>query len=313
VRAVVPREGSVTVVEVDTPPEGPQRLQVAEVGICGSDHHMVAAGMTGFALGHEFGGYLPDGRLVAVRPTGECGTCVPCTTGVQNGCRLSWSTAYGVAVDGGLADYLVVDPQRVYPMAEGARPVDAALVEPLAIAVHGVRRGRPEPASRALVVGAGSIGLLAAVALRSWGIEVDIVARHAHQAQAAEALGAHVVDRPRPWAYPVTFDAVCTQQTFDACLAATMPGGRLVEFGMFWAPVQMTNALLFKEVSVVPAMGYSHADDHDDVREAADLLAADHSIADTLVTHTFPLADAVEAFRVSQDRASGAIKVHLVP
>jgi threonine dehydrogenase-like Zn-dependent dehydrogenase len=60
-------------------------------------------------------------------------------------------------------------------------------------------------------------------------------------------------------------------------------------------------------------MGYSHADDHDDVREAADLLAADHSIADTLVTHTFPLADAVEAFRVSQDRASGAIKVHLVP
>ena len=312
-RAVVPSGDAVAVVEVPTPPDGPMRLRVAEVGICGSDHHMVAAGISGFTLGHEFGGYLPDGRLVAVRPTGECGACVPCTTGVQNGCRLSWSTAYGVAVDGGLADYLVVDPQRIYPMAAGARPVDAALVEPLAIAVHGVRRGGPERAGRALVVGAGSIGLLTVVALRSWGVEVDIVARHAHQAQAAEAFGARVVDRPASWAYAVTFDAVCTQETFDTCLTATRPGGRLVEFGMFWSPVQMTNALLFKEVSVVPAMGYSHADDHDDVREAADLLAADPAIADTIVTHTFALADAVEAFRVSQDRASGAIKVHLVP
>jgi threonine dehydrogenase-like Zn-dependent dehydrogenase len=60
-------------------------------------------------------------------------------------------------------------------------------------------------------------------------------------------------------------------------------------------------------------MGYSHADDHDDFREAADQLAADHSVADTLVTHTFSLDDAAEAFRVSADRASGAIKVHLRP
>lgn len=312
-RAVVPTAGTVEVVEIDTPPPGPTRLIVAEAGICGSDQHMVAAGMGGFALGHEFGGHLPDGRLVAVRPTGECGTCVPCTTGVQNGCRLSWSTAYGVAVHGGLAEFVEVDPQRVYPMTAGARPVDAALVEPLAIAVHGVRRARPERGSRALVVGAGSIGLLTVVALRARGVEADIVSRHPHQSAAAEALGAQVVERPRPSDYPVTFDAVCTQQTLDTCLSATMPGGRVLEFGMFWTPVQMTNAMLFKEVSIVPAMGYSHADDHDDFREAADLVAGNHVIADTLVTHTFPLDAAAEAFRVAADRASGAIKVHLVP
>lgn len=312
-RAVVPTAGTVEVVDIDTPPPGPMRLTVAEAGICGSDQHMVAAGITGFALGHEFGGYLPDGRLVAVRPTGECGTCVPCTTGVQNGCRLSWSTAYGVAVNGGLAEYVEVDPQRVYPMAAGARPVDAALVEPLAIAVHGVRRARPERGSRVLVVGAGSIGLLTVVALRARGVDADIVSRHAHQSAAAEALGARVVDRPRSSDYPVTFDAVCTQQTVDMCLSSAMPGGLVLEFGMFWAPVEMSNAMLFKEVSIVPAMGYSHADDHDDVREAADIVARDSSVADTLVTHTFALDDAAEAFRVAADRASGAIKVHLVP
>lgn len=312
-RAVVPTAGIVEVVDIETPPAGPLRLRVAEAGICGSDQHMVAAGMSGFALGHEFGGYLPDGRLVAVRPTGECGSCVPCTTGVQNGCRLSWSTAYGVAVNGGLAEFVEVDPQRVYPMAPGARPVDAALVEPLAIAVHGVRRAQPEQGSRALVVGAGSIGLLTVVALRAWGVEADIVSRHPHQSHAAEVFGARVVDRPRSSDYPVTFDAVCTQQTIDLCLSATTPGGRVLEFGMFWAPVQMTNAMLFKEVSIVPAMGYSHADDHDDFREACDLVAADHAVADTLVTHTFTLDEAAEAFRVAADRASGAIKVHLVP
>jgi threonine dehydrogenase-like Zn-dependent dehydrogenase len=312
-RAVVPEDGAVVVVDIDTPPAGPTRVRVAEAGICGSDHHMVAAGLRGFALGHEFGGYLPDGRLVAVRPTGECGTCVPCTTGVQNGCRLSWSTAYGVAVNGGLADYVDVDPQRVYPMAAGARETDAALVEPLAIAWHGVRRAKAQPGSTALVVGAGSIGLLTVVALRARGVDAHIVARHPHQIAAAEALGAHVVDRPVDSAYPVVFDAVCTQQTVDACFAAAQPGGTVLEFGMIWGPVHMSNTMLFKEVALVPAMGYSHADDHDDFREAADLLAADHSVADTLVTHTFSLDDAAEAFRVSADRASGAIKVHLRP
>lgn len=312
-RAVVPDGGVVAVVEIDAPPASPTRIRVAEAGICGSDLHLVASGLRGIALGHEFGGHLPDGTLVAVRPTGECGTCVPCTTGVQNGCRSSWSTAHGVAVNGGLADFVEVHPQRVYPMPSGAREVDAALVEPLAIALHGVRRARPEVGSRALVVGAGSIGLLTVAALRHWGVEAHIVSRHAHQSAAAEALGAQVVDRPVESAYPVVFDAVCTQPTVDLCFAAAQPGGRVLEFGMFWSPVQMSNTMLFKEVSLVPAMGYSHDDDHDDVREAAALVAADPSIADTVVTHTFSLDDAVEAFRVAADRAAGAIKVHLRP
>jgi len=206
-----------------------------------------------------------------------------------------------------------VDPARVFPMTDGARPKDAALVEPLAIAWHGVRRAAPAAGSRALVVGAGSIGLLAIVALRAWGVEVDIVSRHAHQSAAAEALGARVVDRPKGWTYDTTLDAVCTQQTFDQCVNAAAPGGTVLEFGMFWTLVQLSNALMFKEVTIVPTMGYSHATDHDDFRESADHLAARPHVADVLVTHTFGLDDAVEAFRVAADRASGAIKVHLVP
>ena len=312
-RAVVAEAGSVHLVDIDAPAPGDRVVRVAEAGICGSDLHMVSAGMARVAMGHEFGGYLADGRLAAIRPTGECGTCEPCRRGFMSACRDGWGTAHGIAIDGGLAELVEVDPARVFPMADGARPKDAALVEPLAIAWHGVRRAAPAEGSRALVVGAGSIGLLAIVALRAWGVEVDIVSRHAHQSAAAEALGARVVEQPKGWTYDTTLDAVCTQQTFDQCVSAAVPGGTVLEFGMFWTPVQLSNALMFKEVTIVPTMGYSHATDHDDFRESADHLAAQPHIADVLVTHTFGLDDAVEAFRVAADRASGAIKVHLVP
>lgn len=312
-RAVFADSGNVQLRDIDEPSGDGTVLRVAEAGICGSDLHMVANGMAPVAIGHEFGGFTPDGRLVAVRPTGECGTCDPCSRGFQNACRLSWSTSYGIAVNGGLADRVLVEDSRVFPMSAASRPVDAALVEPLAVSLHGVRRVMPDRGSRAVVVGAGSIGLLAVAALRAWGVEVDIVSRHPHQSAAAEALGASVISRPKSSSYMVAFDAVCTQETVDMCVTACSPGGRVAEFGMFWTPVQMTNAMMFKEISFVPAMAYTHDHDHDDFREAADILGANPLIADALVTHTFPLDDAVEAFRTASDRRSGAIKVHLVP
>lgn len=312
-RAVVADAGSVRLVEADAPPPGSLVLRTAEAGICGSDLHMVQHGMAPVTMGHEFGGYLPDGRLAAVRPTGECGTCDSCRRGFFSACPSGWGDAYGVSAHGGLADQVAVEEGRIFPMAPGARPQDAALVEPLAIAIHGLRRVRPEPGSRALVVGAGSIGLLTVAALRSWGVDADIVTRHPHQAAAAEALGGHVIDKPKSSQYLCAFDAVCNQQTLDLCVKGAMPGGSVLEFGMFWSPVQYSNQILFKEVSVVPAMGYSRGDGFDDFAEATRLAGAMPLLADTLVTHTFELADAAEAFRVAADRASGAIKVHLVP
>lgn len=312
-RAVIAESGAVTLHDVEEPSGDGVVVSVTEAGICGSDLHMVANGMARVAIGHEFGGTLPDGTLVAVRPTGECGTCDPCSRGYQNACRESWSTSYGIALHGGLADRVLVDPTRLFPMAPGARPTDAALVEPLAVSLHGVRRVMPDRGSRALVVGAGSIGLLTVAALRAWGVDADIVSRHPHQAAAAEALGARVVGKPRSSSYMCAFDAVCTQETVDMCVGACAPGGKVAEFGMFWTPVLMTNSMMFKEVSLVPAMAYTHSSTHNDFREAADILGADPSVADTVVTHTFPLQDAVEAFRVAGDRSAGAIKVHLVP
>lgn len=312
-RGVRAENGVVSVREIDEPSPDGTLLTVAEAGICGSDLHMVGNNTARAVLGHEFGGWTEDGTLVAVRPTGSCGACDACMRGFPNACSETWTTAYGIARPGGLADRVSVDPRRMYPMSAGARPSDAALVEPLAVSVHGVRRGKPAPGSRALVVGAGSIGLLTVVALRAAGVAVDIVARHPHQAAAARALGAEVVSDPPHSTYMTAFDAVCTQSTLDTCVNACMPGGTLVEFGMFWDPVTVGNSFMFKEVALVPAMAYSHHHDHDDFQEASRILGSDPTPADVLVTHTFSLSDAAEAFRVAADKSSGAVKVHLRP
>lgn len=285
-------------------------MSVTSAGICGSDLHMVAAGATGVILGHEFGGTLSDGSLVAVRPTGECGSCASCLRRQPQLCKDAIAQLHGSTLDGGWADKAVVDPARLIPMADTVRPRDVALVEPLAVAVHGIERSKVQPGDKVLVIGAGSIGLVTAAALRHRGITVDVVARHEHQKVAADALGAslaHTTD------YDVVFDAVCTQEAVNQAVSLARPGGTLLEFGLFWGPVSLNNSLLFKEVTFVPSIFYAHDHSHDDFVEAADILAEWSDVADIIVTHRVDLDEAVRAFEIASQRSSGAIKVHMHP
>ncbi|MFZ9446424.1 MAG: zinc-dependent alcohol dehydrogenase [Ilumatobacteraceae bacterium] len=312
-RAVYPAGKSVALRDAPAPGGPGVDLRVAMCGICGSDLHMLENGMRDVIVGHEFGGWLADGRLVAVRPTGECGSCTHCARGRHHLCADALARSYGISMDGGLTEMAKVEESRITPMPEGSRPRDAAIVEPLAVAMHGARRAGVTAGGRALVVGAGSIGLLTVAVLRAWGVDCDIVARHPHQRLAAEALGAGVVERPSGSTYSVVFDAVCSQETVDLSIDAAEPGGTLLEFGLFWAPVRMSNAMLLKEITFVPAMFYGHDHSHNDFAESAALAGTNPGIADALVTHEFALVEAREAFRVASDRASGAIKVHLHP
>lgn len=314
-KAVVSGGGRVSTVDRETPSGEGVLVAVTSTGICGSDLHLVSAGLSGVVLGHEFGGRLPDGRLVAVRPTGECGTCHSCATGRPNTCRMAAGSLHGTSIDGGLAEFVVVEPARVVVMPDGMDDTLVALVEPTAVAVHGVNRARLEPGMSTAVIGAGSIGLLTAAVLTSRGYSVDVLARHPHQASAADAMGATALSADTfstmTSSYDVTFDAVSTQSSFDACVAATRPGGAIVEFGLIWDSLGLTNTWLLKEISLIPTMFYSHAHDHDDFADAAGLLHSNPAIGHHLVTHRFPLSDATAAFDTATDRSSGAIKVHL--
>jgi threonine dehydrogenase-like Zn-dependent dehydrogenase len=309
--AVTASQGIISVVEKDIPSGPGELIKVTSSGICGSDLHMIEAGLSGVVLGHEFGGTTTDGRLVAIRPTGECGTCSSCTTGRSQTCSAAGRALHGMSRDGGLAEFVIADPNQLFDIPAGVDPSAVALVEPLAVVMHGINRTNIASGSRAVVIGAGSIGLLTAASLVDRGVDVDIVTRHPHQALAAEAIGARTVTQPGQ-DYDVSFDAVCSQQSFDACVAATRPCGTLLEFGMFWSPVTLNNLLMMKEITVVPSIFYGHTHEHHDFLEAIDLLARTPLLIEALVSHRFALADAAEAFRVANDRKSGAIKVHLL-
>ncbi|CAB4669617.1 unannotated protein [freshwater metagenome] len=141
---------------------------------------------------------------------------------------------------------------------------------------------------------------------------MDILARHPHQHLAAESIGVTAVSTPGKH-YDITFDAVCTQQSFDSCVDAVRPGGQLLEFGMFWTPVQLSNSVMMKEVTIVPSIFYGHNEDHNDFMEAVDVLQRHPEITATIVTHRYALDEAVQAFETAKDKSSGAIKVHITP
>jgi threonine dehydrogenase-like Zn-dependent dehydrogenase len=310
VRAVVSLGGTVTVIDRPDPVGEGELLTITSTGICGSDLHMLATASPDIILGHEFGGRLTDGTLVAVRPTGECGTCPSCAGGHPSTCSAASVAAHGITHDGGLAEFAIVDPSRLFPVPTDVDPASLGLAEPLAVVIHGINRVSPAPGSRTLVVGAGSIGLLTAAVLRDRGVKVDVLARHSHQAQAAEELGAAVVSTAGK-NYDISFDAVCTQDSFNTCVTATRPRGSILEFGMVWSPVSLNNLFILKEITLVPSIFYGHDHQHHDFKEAVDILHRRPEIVSALVTHRYPLSEAPRAFATAADKSSGAIKVHL--
>jgi threonine dehydrogenase-like Zn-dependent dehydrogenase len=309
-RAVRNTAAGIEVLDVDAPGGHGVRLKIRAAGICGTDLSMVKNGPLPVTLGHEVSGELSDGTPVAVDPSNPCGTCDQCTQGRGHLCRTSVQRALGIALDGGMADEMIVPPASVVPLPQGLRVEDACLVEPLAVAVHGLRLARVDGGARVAVVGAGSIGLLAAAAAVAAGCEVGLVARHDRQLAAGEALGA----APADGEYDVVVDAAGSESALRRVTKLSRPGATVVVLSTHWGLVPIPGlASLMKELRFQWSFTYGTHAGGSDVDAAAMLLARRPEIANAVVTHRFPLQDAAEAFRVATDRGAGAIKVVLEP
>jgi threonine dehydrogenase-like Zn-dependent dehydrogenase len=176
VRAVrVSGPGTVEVREVEPAAGDGVRVKVVSAGICGSDLHLAALILPTATLGHEVAGVLDDGTAVAIEPVAACGVCH------EQRCRELMQRIYGLALDGGMADEILVAPRCLVALPDAVDLTNASLAEPLAIAVHGLNRVGVRPGERVLVVGGGSIGLTALAVARHRGIAADLAARHSHQ------------------------------------------------------------------------------------------------------------------------------------
>jgi threonine dehydrogenase-like Zn-dependent dehydrogenase len=124
-----------------------------------------------------------------------------------------------------------------------------------------------------------------------------------------EALGGSVGIKGR---YDVVFDAVGSQTAIDTAVKSCETGGSIVELGVFWDAVSLRQDVTLREISLLPSVFYAHGHDDSDFTTAIEVISAAPHIEDVLVTHRFALDEASRAFEVAADRASGALKVHLV-
>jgi 2-desacetyl-2-hydroxyethyl bacteriochlorophyllide A dehydrogenase len=280
--------------------------------ICASDLSYVRFGSTN-VLGHELAGRRHDETPVVVEAIYGCLECDQCRRGAYNLCPTHGQRALGIFADGGMAEQFRAPPERLVDVPPGLDLRDACLVEPTSVSWHALRLADTGPATSIAVVGAGALGLLAVAAARKMGAaKVVLEARHPHQRDAGERLGATVGGARQT--YEVVVEAAGSQESLARCGELVAPGGTIVVLGVHFGPVQLDWMPLFnKEARVIPSLGYCAHDGVREMEEAAAMLAEDPEIVTTLVTHRFPLEDAEEAFRVAADRSSGAIRVVLEP
>jgi 2-desacetyl-2-hydroxyethyl bacteriochlorophyllide A dehydrogenase len=310
-KAVRSQDGGVAVVEVDDPPGTGEILDIRATSICASDLMYVRLGSTN-VLGHELAGTRSDGTSVVVEAIYGCMECDQCLRGAYNLCPTHGQRALGIGADGGMAEQFRAPAARLVPIPEGLDLRDASIVEPATVSWHALRLAEVGPGKTVAVVGAGALGLLAVAGARRMGGEsVALEARHPHQVEAGERLGAHVGVEG---SYDVVVEAAGSKESLARCGDLVAPSGTIVVLGVHLGPVELDWMPLFHhEARLIPSLGYCAHGDVREMDEAAAMLAEDPTIAQTVITHRFPLEDATEAFRVASDRGSGSIRVVIEP
>jgi threonine dehydrogenase-like Zn-dependent dehydrogenase len=310
-RAVYFKDGEVELREVPEPSDEGVRVQVCSIGICGSDLHMLEMkSPLQCIVGHEMAGVLDDGTPVAVEPAMPCNECPSCRAGDYNLCQVGAGRSLGVGRNGGMADALRVQERCLVYLPSNVDVRDACLVEPLAVAVHGMRQAGLDAGQRVAVVGGGTIGLCAVAVARAANAAVGLSARYDHQMAAGKSLGAGEVEGQ----YDLAVECAGTEKAVNRAIKLCRPKGRVLILGTHWSGLSFAQIpAMMKEARMIFSFISAANGAVRDVDVAAMLLSRHPGIAKALITHHFPLAEVKQAFAVARDRKAGAIKVVLEP
>ena len=316
-KAVVYRKATGLTVEDRPVPvlrPGEALVQVRLAGICGTDIHLAEGkrkdAPDSLIPGHEFMGVVAEvadpascdlvGRRVVAEPIINCGQCPTCRRGHPHVCeRLR---VRGVHVDGVFAEYAAVGVERIHLVPEGIADRLAAVVEPLAVAVHVVRRARPQVGDTVMVVGAGPIGLLVAQVARQAGAARTVVVEvNPHRLAVATHLGFETLDardpaqQDAPLGMDVVFEVSGSVPGIARAIRSLRPRGTLLVVGFFPEPppVELAQVLL-KELELRGSRVYASGD----FPAALALLEKGAVQVEPLISHVLPLAQIQEAMEL---------------
>jgi (R,R)-butanediol dehydrogenase / meso-butanediol dehydrogenase / diacetyl reductase len=311
---------TVTVAEEQpvAPGPGQVRIDVAFVGICGTDLHILHGAMDArvsvpAVIGHEMSGRVAAtgaevanweaGDPVTVMPLVSCGRCAACRAGHRHICRRL--VFVGIDAAGALQQSWTVDADLLVRLPGDVALDAAALTEPVAVAVHDVRRSGLRSGERAVVVGGGPIGTLIALVARARGAEVLVSERDAYRRSVAEGLGLATVDPTAEplervvdaWTdgagVPVAFEVSGSLHGLADATAVLGARGRLVVVAIHPEPVPVDlHRVFWRELTLIGARVY----EHDDFEAAVALIAADDIPTEALISQIEPLARTPDAF-----------------
>ncbi len=334
---MAPRTFEMRDIDVPEPAAGEALVRVRSIGVCGSDLHFFRGEFPtppGFIMGHEVAGEVAklgegvtgfaEGDRVALELFNVCLTCVQCRSGAYHLCPSR--KANGINAPGGLCEYLVVKSYAMYKLPPELDCELGALVEPLAVDVHGLRIVDLKFGEKVAVLGAGTIGLLTIAAAKAMGASfIAATARHPHQKAMATALGADAVYDPSPEGVakmgaeiPGGADVVVETvgghaETLGQAMQIVGVGGRISVLGAFTQPVTIHPIFFFiKEVRIFGSNCYGRPGRMSDYEMAIEIMRRNADTLRPLVTHRFSLEQVAEAYATADDKSSGAIKVHIV-
>lgn len=325
-----PRDLRTETRKIPAPGPGQVRLRLLAGGICGTDRHYFADGMSGpfkmtepLILGHEAAAEvdavgpecktLRPGQMVAVNPARTCGQCEYCRAGRENLCSniFFFGSASRVPhMQGLFSEYFPADANQCVPVPDGSDPVRVSCAEPLAVALHAVGRAPPD-AKDILVTGCGPIGLLVVLAARLSGAARIVAADIRESARTlARKMGADESQSARRKlsnSPAIAFECSGAAEGLQLCLESVAPGGRVVMVGNLppaAAPRNLSRAVP-KELDIAASFRFA-----DEFPRAVKLLTSKQADVSPMLSGTATLAEAHRAFA---DFPDDAAKIHLIP
>ena len=327
------KPGQVEIREIEKPVIGKDEALLRPLfgGICGSDlnsYRGTNAYLTYPRIpGHEFSAEIVEigendrgfkkGDIVTANPYFNCGKCYSCRHGLVNACMSNQTM--GVQREGGFSEYMVMPISRLID-GKGLDPKTLALIEPFCIGYHGIQRAGVHEGDKVLVVGAGTNGVLAAIAAKSRGAQVwicDVAPKKLEYAMQFGMDGKILNDSPanfeKAWkeitdgnGFDVTVEAVGLPSTFQNCLDAACFGGRVAVIGVGKHNIDLDFTVIQKkELNIYGSRNAMTRD----FEELIDTVKNQGLKLDAVVTNVYPFEKAAQAFEDFHQNAGSMLKV----
>jgi L-iditol 2-dehydrogenase len=332
-QAVMNRPGEITFREVPVPAVAPDQIKVKmkRIGVCGSDIHVFHGRhpYTSYPVvqGHEVSAMVVEvgaevvsfkaGDKVTIQPQVVCGRCYPCTHGMYNACEEL--KVMGFQTTGMASEYFVTEAAKALKLPDGTSYEQGAMIEPLAVAVHAVRRYGDVAGRKVLVLGGGPIGNLVAQTARALGAaDVLLSELSAYRLDKAADCGIKTVNPSQedllgrmvatfgPDKADVIFECVGINATMKQAIDYARKGSDIVVVGVFGDLGTINMGFIQDhELRVIGTAMYRV----EDYIRAIELVGAGLIELDALITDTVRFRDYLRAYHIIEEQKDKAMKV----